>query len=84
MSSRYAKIKTTEELEKAILYVKAEQKATVRNISNDAGRLLDSMKPANLLSNLIPTTILANAGLALVRGMKRMIAPSPKKGLKGR
>ena len=47
MSSKYGKIKSSEELEKALLYIKAEQKATGRNIGNEVNCLLDSLKPAN-------------------------------------
>jgi hypothetical protein len=74
MSSKYGKIKTADELEKAILYIKAEQKATGKSISNEASRLLDSLKPVNLVSNLIPTDILTSAGLGLVRGLKKILA----------
>ena len=75
MSSRFRKIKTADELEKAILYIKAKQKATGKNISKDAGRLLDSLRPANLISNLIPTNTLMDAGIGLVRGIRKIIAP---------
>ena len=71
MSSKYGKIKTADELEKAILYIKAEQKATGRNISNEASRLSDSLTPVNLISTLVPTDILTDAGLGLVHGLKR-------------
>ncbi len=80
MSSKYGKIKTADELEKAILYIKAEQKATGRNISNEASRLLDSLKPVNLISTLVPTDILTDAGLGLVHGLKRILgAPDSRK-----
>ena len=80
MSSKYGKIKTADELEKAILYIKAEQKATGRNISNEASRLSDSLTPVNLISTLVPTDILTDAGLGLVHGLKRILgAPDSRK-----
>lgn len=78
MSSKYDHIKTADDLEKAILYIKAEQKATGRSISNEAGRLLDSLKPANLINSLVPSSLLADAGLGLVRGLKRIFSGSGK------
>lgn len=73
MSSKYEHIKTVDELEKALLYIKAEQKATERNLSYEAGRLLNSLKPANLVSNLIPSSFLVDAGLGLVQGLRRFL-----------
>lgn len=78
MSSKYENIKTVEDLEKAILYIKAEQKATGRNISNETGRLLNSLKPANLVSNLVPSSLLADAGLGLVQGIRKILTGSKK------
>jgi len=80
MSSKYGKIQTSEELEKALLYIKAEQKATGRNVSNDVNRLLDSLKPANLINSLIPTYTLTDVGIGLIHGIKRLLgAPESKK-----
>lgn len=73
MSSKYRKIKTADELEKAILHVKAEQKAAEKNIRKETGHLLTSLRPANLISNLIPTTTLTDAGIGLVRGVKKVL-----------
>lgn len=75
MSSRFRNIKTADELEKAILYIKAKQKATGKSISKDASHLLASLKPANLISSLIPTNTLTDAGIGLIRGIRKIIAP---------
>ena len=78
MSSKYEHIKTVDDLEKAILYVKAEQKATGKSISNETGRLLNAMKPSNLISNLVPSSLLADAGLGLVQGLRKILTGSKK------
>ena len=82
MSSRYENIKTLDDLEKAILFVKAEQKATGKSISNETGRLLNALKPANLVSNLVsnlvPSSLLADAGLGLVHGLRKILTGSKK------
>ena len=78
MSSKYEHIKTADELEKALLYIKAEQKATERSLSHEAGRLMNSLKPSNLLNNLIPSSFLADAGLGLVQGLRRFLTGSWK------
>lgn len=76
MGSKYGKIKTADELEKAILSVKANQKALGTGISKDAQYLLDSIKPANLVndfvSNFVPATTLTDAGIGLVQGVKKI------------
>lgn len=79
MSSKYGKIKSSEELEKALLYIKAEQKATGRNIGNEVNRLLDSLKPANLINSLIPTYTLTDAGIGLIHGIKKLLTPRSKR-----
>lgn len=78
MSSKYEHIKTVDELEKALLYIKAEQKATERSLSHEAGRLMSSLKPSKLLNNLIPSSLLADAGLGLVQGIRRFLTGSWK------
>ena len=85
MSNKYGKIKTADELEKAILSVKAGQKALGMGISKDAQRLVDSMKPANLVNQFVSTHLPAanwsEAGLGLVRGLKKALTrpDKPKK-----
>lgn len=78
MSSKYENIKTVDELEKALLYIKAEQKVTGKSIRNETGRLMDSLKPSNLISNLVPTTFLTDACLGLVHGLRRILTGSKK------
>ena len=78
MSSKYEHIKTVDDLEKAILYVKAEQKATGKSISNETGRLLNALKPSNLISSLVPSSLLADAGLGLVQGLRKILTGSKK------
>lgn len=79
MSSKYGKIKTADELEKAIISVKASQKAIGMGISKDARHLVDSMKPSNmvnsLVSNFMPATALSDAGIGLIQGLRKLIAP---------
>lgn len=78
MSSKYEHIKTVDDLEKAILYVKAEQKATGKSISNETGRLLNALKPSNLVSSLVPSSLLVDAGLGLVHGLRKILTGSKK------
>ena len=78
MSSKFEHIKTVDELEKALLYIKAEQKATQRSLNHEAGRLMNSLKPSNLLNNLIPSSFLADASLGLVQGLRRFLTGSWK------
>ena len=82
MSNKFGKIKTADELEKAILTVKANQRALGTVISKDAQHLLDSMKPSNLVngfvSNFVPATTLSDAGIGLVQGIKKIFTAPDK------
>lgn len=78
MSNKYEHIKTVDELEKALLYIKAEQKATERSLHHEAARLMNSLRPSNLLNNLFPSSFLADAGLGLVQGLRRFLAGGSK------
>ena len=84
MSSKFGKIKTADELEKAILSVKAHQRALGTGISKDARHLLDSMKPSSIasqfVSNFVPATTLTDAGLGLVQGIKKIFTVPDKSG----
>lgn len=87
MSNPFGKIKTADELDKAILSVKASQKALGTGISKDARFLLDSMKPANLanhfISGLLPASItLSDVGIGLVHGLKKILSAPGKAGRK--
>ena len=76
MSNKFGKIKTADELDKAIISVKANQKALGTGISKDAQYLLDSIKPSNLVnnfvSNFVPATTLTDAGIGLVQGVTKI------------
>ena len=82
MSNKFGKIKTADELEKAILYVKANQRALGTGIGKDARHLLDSMKPSNLVNNFVssfvPATTLSDAGMGLVQGIKKIFTAPDK------
>ena len=84
MSSKFGKIKTADELEKAIIAVKAGQKALGTGISKDARHLMDSMKPSNmvnsLVSNFVPATTLSDAGIGLIHGIKKLFTAPDKSG----
>lgn len=80
MSSKFGKIKTADELEKAIIAVKAGQKALGTGISKDARHLMDSMKPSSIISNFVPATTLTDAGLGLVQGIKKIFTAPDKSG----
>ena len=80
MSSKFGKIKTADELEKAIISVKAGQKALGTGISKDARHLMDSMKPSSIISNFVPATTLTDAGLGLVQGIKKIFTAPDKSG----
>lgn len=82
MSSKYRKIQTADELEKAILHIKTEQKVAGRNIRKESVHLLDSLRPTNLISHLIPTSTLTDAGIGLIRGIRKILgAPASRKRL---
>lgn len=83
MSNKFGKIKTADELDKAILSVKAGQKALGTGISKDAQHLLDSIKPSSLVNNfvsgLLPSsTTLSDAGIGLVQGLKKIFTGPDK------
>ena len=82
MSNKFGKIKTADELEKAILSVKVGQKALGAGIKKDGQYLLDSMKPSNLVnqfvSNLVPSTTLSDAGIGIVQGIKKIFTVPDK------
>lgn len=80
MSSKFGKIKTADELEKAIIAVKAGQKALGTGISKDARHLLDSMKPSSIISNFVPATTLTDAGIGLIHGIKKLFTAPDKSG----
>ncbi len=80
MSSKFGKIKTADELEKAIIAVKAGQKALGTGISKDARHLMDSMKPSNIISNFVPATTLSDAGIGLIHGIKKLFTAPDKSG----
>ena len=83
MSNKFGKIKTADELDKAILSVKVGQKALGTSISKDAQYLLDSVKPSNLVNNfvsgLLPSaTSLSDVGIGLVQGIKKIFSAPDK------
>ena len=78
MTSKLRHTKTVVELDNALLYIKAEQKATQRSLNHEAGRLMNSLKPSNLINNLIPSSFLTDAGLGLVQGLRRFLSGSWK------
>lgn len=80
MSSKFGKIKTADELEKAIIAVKAGQKALGTGISKDARHLMDSMKPSSIISNFVPATTLSDAGIGLIHGIKKLFTAPDKSG----
>lgn len=77
MSSKFSNIKTADELEKALLYLKARQKTVGTGISRDVSILAESLKPANLIRTIIPPTTLADTGLSVVRALKKRFAKKP-------
>lgn len=82
MSNKFGKIKTADELDKAIISVKASQKALGTGISKDAQHLMDSIKPSNLVnsfvSNFVPATTLTDAGIGLVQGVRKIFTVPDK------
>ena len=80
MSNKYGNIRTARDLEKAILMVKAEQKATGTGISKDIHYLLDSWRPSKLVKTFSPSHTLVDAGLGLVQGLKKVLAVPGRTG----
>ena len=78
MSSRYGKIRTAEDLDLAIMNLKTEQKATGKGIRKDFNYLLDSLSPTNLVRKIVPADTLTDAGLGIVRGLKKLFADKTK------
>ena len=78
MSSRYGKIRTAEDLDMAIMNVKAEQKATGMGIRKDFDHLLESLSPTNLVKKVIPPSTVTDAGLGIVQGLKKLFGDKPK------
>lgn len=79
MSSKYGNIKTADELEKALLRLQLEQKATARRLRKEANHVAGFLKPVNLASNLISTVSLTNVGLGMVRGLRKLLTGSAKR-----
>lgn len=79
MSSRYGKIRTAEDLDLAIMNVKAEQKAAGTGIRKDFDHLLESLSPSNLVKKVIPPSTVTDAGLGIVQGLKKLLGGKPKK-----
>ena len=86
MSKRFSNIKTAEELERAIMLVKAEQKASGTGITKDLRHLLDSLTPANLIKSIVPSSALTDFSLGLVQGVKKIftVPEKPKAEKKSR
>ncbi len=82
MSSRFGHIKTADELERAIILVKAEQKATGAGITKDIRHILDSLTPANLIRAVVPDSTLTDFSLGLVQGVKKIFTGPEKKDKK--
>ncbi|MBP5336082.1 MAG: hypothetical protein J6Y63_01040 [Bacteroidales bacterium] len=76
MSSKYGNIKTADELEKALLRLQAEQKATARRFRKEANHVAGYLKPVNLVGNLVSTVSLTNVGLGMVRGLRKLLTGS--------
>jgi len=81
-SSKYARIRTTEELNAAIKSVHAEQTRLGRQLEKEAHTFVEHIKPAYLVSNVLqkasPYFAWSEIGLGLVRGLKRLISPKKK------
>jgi len=82
MSNKYNKIRTGEELEKAINDVRNRRKKLEKGINKDASRLWQAYQPSNLVSGFtrqfLPYLSWTGIGLGLVRGVRKLIAAPGK------
>ncbi|MCR4859165.1 MAG: hypothetical protein K5910_00710 [Bacteroidales bacterium] len=82
MISKYGKIKTTAELEKAIKAVHSEQKKLGKTVEKDFHGLREQYRPANLMAGALrqvaPYFTWSEIGLGLVRGVRRLLEPGTK------
>ena len=77
MSNKYATIKTTAELDKAIKEVHARREKVSKGFEKDVSRLRNRYRPANLMLGAVrrysPYFSWAELGLGLVRGLKKRL-----------
>ena len=77
MSNKYARIKTTAELDKAIKEVHAKRQKAGKGLDKDVNRLKNHYKPANLMlsaaQRFTPMLSWSGIGLGLIRGLKRLL-----------
>jgi len=77
MSNKYATIKTTAELEKAIQSVHAQRKKVEKHVGKDVNRMRSGLKPTNLMLGAVrrysPMLSWTGIALGLVRGAKKLL-----------
>ena len=81
-NNKYARIRTTAELDAAIREAHARRERLGASVGQDYSNLQQSLRPATLVSNALlqvaPYFSITEIGLGLVRGLKRLIAPKEK------
>ena len=83
----YGKIRTTDELDKAIQGVHARRRKLGKSLNHDANSLWQRYQPSHLVSGLVrqysPFLSWTGIGLGLVRGARKLIAaPGKPKAVK--
>ena len=77
MSNKYARIKTTAELDKAIKEVHAKRQKAGKGLDKDVNRLKNHYKPANLMLGAVqrftPMLSWSGIGLGIIRGLKKRL-----------
>lgn len=77
MSNKYAKIKTTAELDKAIKEVHAKRQKAGKGFEKDVNRLKNHYKPTNLMLGAVqrfsPMLSWSGIGLGIIRGLKKRL-----------
>ena len=77
MSNKYAKIKTTAELDKAIQEVHAKRQKAGKGFEKDVNRLKNHYKPTNLMLGAVqrfsPMLSWSGIGLGIIRGLKKRL-----------
>lgn len=75
--NKFAQIRTSKELNKAIMSVTSEREKLGKGLGKDVSNLIDHYRPANLMSStighVVPYFSWGRIGLGLVRGAKKML-----------
>lgn len=81
--NNYARIRTTAELDVAIRDLHAAREHKGKVVGQDLDMLRNKLRPVSLVSNAFQTVVpyftWSQLGLGVIRGLKRIVAPTKKK-----